>query len=246
MLYCGPKSGVFSYVPMYLSKEVGLRRPAIRILPFGNTTSAIPVMRFEDSLPIPFYYHASGCSDMFLHANRSNGLVVYDRIDAIFRLSSTRHATKMLSQWCNAELHRYSLAHIPRAIFPSSATTTTSSLQAVRSLLSGSGCLNTPIYQAMRNRGIDTLVLNFEHPGGDMALHASQRKTEIIHIGNRLFDAHGEQCQIKSFDGCLYCKGSVLSLATCNGTLGRIVTSTKRRMASLRQLRLPPDPRLPY
>jgi hypothetical protein len=210
---------------MYVMRGVGLRRPAVRIKAFDVNTTAIPVMRLEDNNPISFYYHASGCSDTYVHANQSNGMVVHDRIDAIARLTSSVFAAKMLREWCAAELHRYSEKNIANAIFTKSYVIITESMHAMRSMISGSGCLNIPIYQHMRTRGIDTLVLNYEVPGGDV-VDFSQRKTEIIHLSGRLFNASGRPCAAKWLRGCLYCEGSVLSFAMCNGTLRELLAQS--------------------
>lgn len=223
-LYCGPYGGSHTYRPMFIPAGVGLRRPPIKIPPFTNATRAIPVMRTEDHYPIHFYYFAEGCSDLYIHATESTGLVVRDRVDAIRRLLPANLASKMLGEYCGHEMERAAMHLMPKAFL---ATNGAMDMRAARSIVTQTGCFNSLLFQTMHSKGMQVLVLNYESPGGDTSGSEITKKIEIIYTGDRYYDAAGRPCRLTPINGCHACEKSRVSAATCSGKLAQLAKSTR-------------------
>jgi hypothetical protein len=191
--YCGRYGGDHTYRPMYLPPGVGLLRPPPVFPPLTNETRAVPVMRVEDDYPIPFYYWAEGCSDTFIRVNRGNALVAHDRVDAIRQLLSYSQAHRVFIEHCRAEMGEAALHVFPRAMLISGAWV---DISAARTMITSTGCCNSILYTTMRRKGIKTLVLNFESPGGDTSGATNVKKTEIIHLGQQFYDVEGAVARI--------------------------------------------------
>lgn len=218
--YCGPYSLKHKYRPMFVPLNVGLLRPPPRVRPFGNNTIAIPLMRVEDSGAIQFYYFGEGCSDMYVFVNNRNALIAYDRIDALRQLAPRNKMTSQLSQHCTHQMETAGFQLLPGILARNSFSV--SDVASLHAVVTGSGCLNNYLHVLMKNKGIGTLVLNYESPGNERTGADVNKKIEIIHLGEELYDAMGDPCILKKLNGCYYCLGSVLSFATCNGTLGSV------------------------
>ena len=211
--YCSRYGGSYTYRPMFTPPGLGFLRPPPKFPTLSNETLAVPVMRTEDEYPIPFYYWADGCSDTFIHVNKSTAFVAHDRIDAMRRLIPHSQAMRFLVEYCRSEITDAGLQVLPRAILTTSGFT---DIDAARTVVSNTGCLNNIIYTTMRRRGLTTLVLNFESPGGDTSGAMYMKKAEIIHLGTRFYDSNGTECALKSINRCYFCANSSLSYATCS------------------------------
>ena len=231
--YCAPYGGVNTYRPMFVPDGVGFLRPPKLFDPFGNSTRLVPVLRYEDHHSVHFYYYGDGCSDTHILVNSQNGLVAHDRLDAVRRLYGHK-ALKTVIEWCTHSIESAAAQTMPSMLLKSGSHP---NIDSVRSLVSGGGCLNEPLYQIMVVKGLDTLVLNYEAPGQNLDASLTFRKTEIIYLGSSFYDSNGTQCSLTSHRGCYYCNNSVRSRATCNGTLGDTVlpspTSLQRTQATL-------------
>lgn len=217
--YCAPVGGAHQFRPMYVPPGVALLQPPPRIAPLAaNETRFLPVMRTEDGYPVPFFYYAEGCSDLYVKATRATALLADDRVHAVRLLTrSAAQAAKVLADCCAHALERGALAALPVQLArPSRAP----SLDGVRSAVSGSGCLNAWLYGQMREQGLHTAVLNFEHAGGDVVGRRHDTKAEIVHVGP-LYDPRGAACALRRVHGCYYCANATRSLATCTQTLER-------------------------
>ena len=203
---------------MFVPKNIGLLRPPVRIEAFDSRNRLLPVMRHEDHDAIHFFYFAEGCSDTHIKANKSNALVAHDRIDAVRRLAGARAPT-LLKEWCAHTIEEAAVRKLPSMLLPHSPT---SELSAIKSFVTGSGCLNQPLYGLMTDHGLDTLVLNYEAPGASYEQGIKLRKIEIIYRGSDFYDSHGIRCQLIAPRGCYQCAGSVLSRAACDGTLNSL------------------------
>ena len=223
MAYCGPLGGAHQFRPMHLPLGVGLLRPPPRIVPLGaNETRLIPLVRTEDRYPISFFYYGAGCSDMFLRATRATLLLADDRIDATRQLTrSTAQAAKVLVDFCAHAIEHGALAALPRQLAGGlGAPGALARLDGVRAAVSGSGCLNTWLYGQLRERGLQTLLLNFEHGGGDTTGRRHDTKVEIVHLG-ALYGPNGDACDLRRTNQCYHCANSTRSLATCTQALRR-------------------------
>ena len=216
--YCAPYGYANTYRPMFTPPAVGFLRPPRRFPAFTNVTTRVPVLRTEDDLSIRFYYHGEGCSDTYIRVNTSNGLVAHDRLDAVRRMSNANTA-KAMGDRCAHAIELAAMQILPRTLTTRSPAY--NDLKAIRSYVSGSGCLNELIHQLMRNKGIDTLVLNFEAPGASVDPTLTSRKTEIIYLGTDFYDANDAKCTLHNHHGCYFCANSTTTRKTCMGRLSR-------------------------
>ena len=213
--YCAPYGGVNTYRPMFVPDGVGFLRPPNRFHPFTNATRLVPVLRHEDYHSVHFYYHGEGCSDTYIKANSSNGLVVRDRLDALRVLAGPR-VLKLFSEWCSHEVEMAALKLMLPLLLHADRRV---DITPFRSFVSGAGCLNEPLHQMMLTSGLDTLVLNYEAPGASTDSTLASRKTEIIYLGTSFYDANGNECTTRTHKRCYYCHNSNYSRATCHGQL---------------------------
>ena len=209
---------------MFVPDHVGFLRPPKHFAPFTNHTVAIPVLRTEDDYSIPFFYYGEGCSDMYIHANSSTGLVVHDRLDAIRRLGprNTQKVSNHFLNWCEHAIERAAVKYIAPTLLYHDTHDTHGDHAAIRAAVTGSGCMNEMVHQLMRQHDIETLVLNFEAPGGGGDATLRTRKTEIVYLGNKFYNASGDLCERRSFHACHCCAESTVSYQTCTGQLRAI------------------------
>lgn len=227
--YCGPYGGVHTYRPWFVPEGVGLSRPPPRFRPFANVTRAVPVMRVEDDYPVPFFYWADGCSDTYIHVNSHTGMVAHDRIDAIQKMVPHATAVRTFVEHCKGPIQDAGLHLLPRAMMMKNAWV---DIMPARSMITQTGCFNNILYTLMRRRGLHTLVLNYESPGGDTSGSMRTRKTEIIYLNATFYDGYGSACALKTLRNCYHCENSVVSRAVCNGSF----TKTPSQSASRRPL----------
>ena len=213
--YCGPLGGPHSYRPFLAPDGIGFLRPPRRFAPLNNVSRLVPVLRKEDHHPMQFFYYGDGCSDTFIRVSERDGIVAHDRLDALRQLARHR-ANRILVDKCSHQIEYSSVKLLPHELLTQSTSTDVTS---VRSFVSGSGCLNEVTYQLMHQRGLSTLVLNFEAPGDNTDGTDFARKTEIIYLGTEFYDGRGTACTLHNYYGCFFCNNSVYSRATCQGRL---------------------------
>lgn len=225
--YCGPLDAQHHYRPMFAPHGVGFTSPPVQVPPLGpDETRMLPVMRIEDNYPIPFYYYADGCSDMYVRANRTTARVLHDRVHALRTLADTStEASNALREYCRQILEDSAVHTLTRQLLSSDNTV---DLTGIRSAISGSGCLNTWLYTRMKVRGIHTLVLNYENPGNDHTGAYSSRKIEVVHVGPLYGPDKSTACELRALDGCTYCAGSNRSLSMCSRALALAPLAPKR------------------
>jgi hypothetical protein len=215
LAYCGPYGGAHVYRPIFVPDGVGLLRPPRRFRAFENVTRMIPVMRLEDHRSIHFFYYANGCSDMFIRADSRDALVAHDRIDALRRLAN-RKTAKLLTTACAHAIETAAVQLMPALLLRPSASV---DITGIRASVTGSGCLNELLHGLMRERNLQTLVLNYEAPGSSTEETLFSRKTEVVYLGDTLYGADGKACAIRTLNKCWHCADSTLSRATCQGRL---------------------------
>ena len=215
MTYCAPYGGSNTYRPMFVPEGVGLLRPPKPFPPLNNISRLVPVLRTEDHHPMHFFYYGEGCSDTHIRVSSRDAMVAYDRLEAL-RILARYRASKILIEKCSHQIELSSVKHLPWSILNQSPST---DLSAVRTAVSGSGCLNEVTHLLMRSHNIVTLVLNYEAPGSFQDATERGRKIEIIYLGTEFYDTAGAPCTLDSHKGCYYCNNSIYSQATCKGIL---------------------------
>ena len=222
--YCAPYGGVNTYKPFLLPAGIGLLRPPRVFPPLANASRLVPVVRTEDYNPMHFFYYGEGCSDTFIRVSARDGMVAYDRLDALRKLAPHR-ASKILLEKCSHQIETSAVQHLPWSLIGESSSADMSLMKAA---VTGSGCLNEVTHLLMRTHSITTLVLNFEAPGSGIDSTERSRKTEIIYLGTEFYDARGAPCTLEQHEFCYYCNNSVYSRAACHGQLRRAMAPRRR------------------